>query len=384
MKERQFPCQNCGADMAYEPGTVAMNCPYCSTENEISDSDDVVSELDYYEALERAMSAQEIVEQEASFKCSGCAAESAFDARITATQCPFCGTSMVKSDTPRKLIRPRSLLPFVVEDEKARSLRDSWLSGLWFAPGDLKKRAREADSLSGIYVPYWTYDSETDSRYTGQRGEHYWVTNTYTTRQNGKTVTRTRRVRKTRWYSASGRVHNRFDDVLILASESLPHKITEKLEPWDLENLVPYDERFIGGFLAESYQVDLDDGFSLAQEIMDAAIRSSIRSDIGGDEQRIHSVNTHYDDITFKHVLLPIWVSAYRYRKKVYRFVVNGRSGEVQGQRPWSFWKISGLALALALIIAAVTYFVTESQRTRSHGMHHERHFQELEAPRRP
>jgi hypothetical protein len=146
-------------------------------------------------------------------------------------------------------------------------------------------------------------------------------------------------------------VWRNFDDVLVLASRSLPAHHTEALEPWDLKNLEPYKDEYLSGFRAESYRVGLEPGFDRAKEIMAGVIDGDVRRDIGGDEQRVHSIRTQYNDVTFKHILLPIWISAYRWKEKVYRFVVNGRTGEVQGERPWSVVKILLAVLAaLALI----------------------------------
>ena len=81
-----------------------------------------------------------------------------------------------------------------------------------------------------------------------------------------------------------------------------------------------------------------------------------MRRDIGGDQQRIERIETDVGRLTFKHVLLPVWLAAYRYRGKSFRFVVNGRTGTVQGERPWSTAKIAAL-IALALIVAlAIAY----------------------------
>jgi hypothetical protein len=207
-----------------------------------------------------------------------------------------------------------------------------------------------------MYIPYWTYDSKTTSHYSGERGDDYTVSETYRTKDSqGRTVTRTRQVVKTRWSPASGVVWNTFDDVLVLGSTTLPRGKTEGLEPWDLENLTSYRDEYVSGFGAEVYQVDLDAGFNRAKEIMDSTIRSSICADIGGDHQRIHSVKTRHDNITFKHILLPIWISVYRYRNKVYRFVINGRTGEVQGERPWS--KVKVFLFALTVIAVAVALY---------------------------
>jgi len=84
-------------------------------------------------------------------------------------------------------------------------------------------------------------------------------------------------------------------------------------------------------------------------------IRTDVCRDIGGDHQRIHSLKTEFDKTTFKHILLPIWISSYRYHGKVYRFLVNGRTGEVQGERPMSWIKIAGTAV-LVIAIAAALY----------------------------
>ena len=94
-------------------------------------------------------------------------------------------------------------------------------------------------------------------------------------------------------------------------------------------------------------------GFDVAKVKMEPAIRETIRSDIGGDEQRINHLNSSYSNISFKHILLPVWLSSYQYEKKVYRFLVNARTGEVQGTRPYSWVKIA-LAVLLGLAVAGV------------------------------
>jgi len=175
-------------------------------------------------------------------------------------------------------------------------------------------------------------------------------------------VTRTRQVRHTRWTPVSGTVRNSFDDILVLASKSLPRRYVDSLDPWDLDSLVPYADEYLSGFRAESYQVSLAEGFEDAKGVMAAAIRESIRGDIGGDEQRIKSADTRYGKITFKHILLPVWMSAYRFRDRVFRILINARTGEVQGERPYSPWKIAG-AVLLGLLIIAVIVLVSMSKQ---------------------
>ena len=90
---------------------------------------------------------------------------------------------------------------------------------------------------------------------------------------------------------------------------------------------------------------------------MQPVIEDSIKRDIGGDVQQIHSIHTDYQDITFKHILLPLWISAYKYNDKTYRFTVNARTGEVQGERPYSGWKIFFFCFTLTAIIAGSILF---------------------------
>ncbi len=360
MPQRQFPCTNCGAELRFEPGTDALKCPYCGAANAIETSEAVVEELDFQAAAARMRDGQDTYEV-VTVKCTNCGAETTFDPNITSDECAFCGTPHVLEKGSSRLIKPQALLAFKVTDKEAREHFRAWLRGLWFAPNDVKQYARRQGGIKGVYLPHWTYDADTTTRYHGQRGEHYYVTETYTATENGKPVTRTRQVRHTRWYPARGTVHNRFDDVLVAASASLPRKYLTKLEPWDLEAVTPYADAYLSGFRTESYTVDLEAGFGIAAGRMEPVIDATICRDIGGDEQRILSKDTRYYDVTFKHLLLPVWISAYRYRDKVYRFLVNARTGEVTGERPWSWVKIA-LAVLLALVVVAAIVFLTQGQ----------------------
>ncbi len=352
---KQFPCNQCGAKLTFKPGSSALRCEHCQHENPIPQSEEDIHELDFRSHL-NALAGKEQELEARQIHCQACGATTSIDSHTTASQCPFCGSDVVAEET-RRYLRPKSLLPFFVMREEAWTSFRKWLKGLWFAPNDLKKYAKRESKLKGVYVPFWTYDASTTSYYSGQRGDNYWVTETYT--ENGQT--KTRQVQKIRWSFVSGVVWNVFDDVLVLASESLPKKHARKLEPWDLGNLVPYADDYLSGFQAESYKVDLGDGFEEAKGIMEVTIRQTVCGDIGGDHQRISSLSTQHDDVTFKHVLLPVWISAYRFRKKVYRILINARTGEVQGERPWSWVKITAAILAGAVVIAGVIFAVSQS-----------------------
>jgi LSD1 subclass zinc finger protein len=354
----ELKCTSCAAILEFKPGTTNLTCTYCGAENVIEQKAEKIEELDYVQFINEKLDKEETVDVVA-VKCDSCGASITLDPNITSDECPYCDQNIVvEGGSTSKLLKPKSVLPFKIPQKKAAESFKTWISKLWFAPSDLKQNTRN-EKIDGIYLPYWTYDTDTNSHYTGQRGDYYYETENYTTTNDqGETVTKQRQVRHTRWTPVSGSVAISFDDVLVIASNSLPAKYTERLDPWYLKDLLPYDNKYLSGFRSETYQVQVTTGMEVAKSKMDPTIRTAIRRNISGDEQRITSVDTSYQNITFKHILLPIWISSYRYRDKVYRFLINGQTGEVQGERPYSALKIALTVLAaIAIIVIAIIIF---------------------------
>lgn len=353
--EHRFPCDSCGSDLRFDPGRDQLVCDHCGHMEPVEGAGPwagSIVELDFQRAVQERLADADIEETRVN-ACPNCGAQTEFDPDIHAAECPFCATPVVTGTGTHRHIKPRGVLPFALDEAEARKAVFAWLGGLWFAPNGLKDYARKGRRMNGIYVPYWTFDADTKSSYTGQRGTHYYETRTVMRDGKRKQV----RVRKTRWRPASGRVARFFDDILVLASRSLPKTYTDGLEPWDLSALEPYNPEYLAGFRAEGYQVELTDGFAEARAYMDRMIRRDVKYDIGGDAQRVTSVDTTVSDVTFKHILLPVWLAAYKYRGNTYRFVVNGRTGRVQGERPYSAWKI-GFAVLAGLVLALIAGFV--------------------------
>lgn len=355
-KAHNYPCPACGADLLFDPEGGQLLCPYCGHKQPIPKSGEQVEEQSFEQHLYlRPEQTVKLAANALEVQCQSCGATSIFTPPEVAGRCEFCGVQIVaqpKSADP--ILTPGGVLPFCITQRKASDELKSWLSTRWFAPNGLKHFA-QPDAIHGVYLPFWMYDTETVTQYTGQRGEHYWETEVYYERDSqGREVRRTRQVRHTRWYSASGTVAARFDDVLIAATASLPSKYLAALEPWDLDDLRAYDPAFLSGFKAQRYQVDLSDGFERAKDVVRPVIESNVRNDIGGDEQRIDSLTTEYSQVTFKHLLLPVYAGAYRYNGKLFQILVNGRTGEIQGDRPYSFWKIALLVLSVLILIGII------------------------------
>ena len=359
-EQHRWPCAQCGADLRYAPGQTELICGHCGHVQNIPATAPrtkarALGEHDLAQGLADDLP-DAATEDVRSTSCPNCGAVVEFQGANHATECPFCATPVVVDTGSHRHIKPQALVPFVLTEAEARSALIGWLGSLWFAPSGLLEYTRKGRAMAGMYVPFWTFDADTSSRYSGQRGEHYYETRTVTVMVNGKSERREEQVQKTHWYPASGTVARQFDDVLVMASTSLPERLGNELTPWDLGVLEPYSPDYLAGFQAEGYTVVLADGVTQGRAMMASVIEADVRRDIGGDAQRIDQVDTRYGDETFKHILLPIWMAAYKYSGKSFRFLVNGQTGEVQGERPWSVWKIGFTIVLVAILVVGAIY----------------------------
>jgi len=365
---KKYPCPQCNAELTYSASQGRMICTFCGYEAPVTEAGsmtevhtqtqvdqavvETVEEHDLSEGLE-------IVSQETgwgtetrSFRCNGCNAIITLEPNAAATTCPFCGSSHVLAqEGSSHVLKPESVLPFEVDQNTAVDKFRTWLGRGWFRPNEVKRIARNADArLQGVYLPFWTFDAQTFARWQAQAGYHYYVTERYTVTVNGQRQNRTRQVQKTRWEQTSGRHDEFFDDVLVYATRSVPEKILERIYPYDTTKLVPYRPQYLAGWRAEEYQIGLEEGWKMGQEIIENRVRNACAAEVPGDTHRNLRVQTRFQDITFKHALLPVWIASYRYNQKVYNFMVNGETGRVQGEAPISWWKVA-LAVLITLIL---------------------------------
>jgi hypothetical protein len=305
-------------------------------------------EINYLELISNMAQAANTIEI-LTIKCDNCGAQTTLEGNVVTKNCDFCYSPLITDQSrTSEIIEPVSILTFKITAIEGEAIFKSWVQKRWFAPRKLDKYANIEENLRGIYLPYWSYDSNTMTHYKGQRGHDY-QTQEYHTNDKGENTSNT--VTKTNWSYSSGAVTNVFENVLVVATDSLPTKSLRQLEPWDLRALIPFELKYLEDFQAEIYSVSVQQGFNNAQEIMQAEINRRIRKDIGGDNQRINSQDIDYSDIKFKSILLPIWLMTYRYHHKVYRFMINGRTGKVYGERPYSWTKITLTILLLVVII---------------------------------
>lgn len=364
-----FACPQCGAEMGWEADRKMLHCDYCGYQQEPEKAGEIV-EYDLQEFLRSGTGkAHGYGVETKSIGCQQCGATTAVEPGVTSTECPFCGSNVVlEQETAADIIQPESLVPFQISQEVALRTYRNWLGKGIFRPGDLARRAGRGQ-LYGVYLPFWTFDANAFSRWRAQAGYYYYVTETYTATENGKRVTKTRQVRKTRWEPAWGQHSGSYDDLLVYATNSVDQKILERIYPFDTKQLVPYAPQYLSGWRAEQYQIDLGAGWEIGQEEVKDHERDACVRQIPGDTHRNLHVNTAITDVTFKHALMPVWIASYPYKDKVYRYMVNGQTGKVEGQKPVSWIRVSIAIIIVLVIIAIIIYLSSQGESADSVGL---------------
>jgi zinc finger domain, LSD1 subclass subfamily len=359
----QFQCPSCGGQMQYSPEAGNLKCLYCEAELEIPHIDGAIVENDYDEWVERETRApfftkgaqtapaatDDVQSGEATnvleVTCKQCGATTTFDPHIQAQRCPFCDTPLENNEAHlAQFWEPNYVIPFQFSQKACSEVFKKWMKGKWFAPNAARRTEINNNRFKGTYLPYWTYDAQMTAEYTGQRGEDE---TDYDSDGNSHTTTR--------WYSVAGTVAYFFDDVLVPAVESIDRKILTEVRDWKVEEYKTYNPAYFAGFVTQIYTVDFIKGFEYAQGLIQEKTEELVKEDIGGDRQRIDTLDITLDDKKFKLLVLPFWIASYRYKEKIYQVVINGRTGKVYGKSP-----ISALKVILTILIAIAIYFAAD------------------------
>jgi predicted RNA-binding Zn-ribbon protein involved in translation (DUF1610 family) len=353
---RVFPCPTCGGELVFDVREQCLKCPHCGSQRGIElPAEAAVIEQDLRASLARLKEehgrrrgeSPSVDEGENHVRCESCGGTVVFLGTLTSAECPYCGVPVQREHVHVGgwRLAVDGVLPFRIPREKAAANLAAWVKSRWFAPSEFLERGAQG-RFNGVYLPFWTFDAETHTVYQGQRGDYYWETVGSGNDQ--------RRVRRTSWSPAAGQFERSFDDVLISAGRGVAAGLLDALDPWPLPSCIPFTRQVLAGFLARTYDVELEDGFAQARTRIEQALESDVRSRIGGDEQSIDDLRTAYGGLSFKHLLLPVWLMVYRYQGRPYQVVVNAGTGEVTGERPYSAWKIAFAVLVAMAAVAAV------------------------------
>lgn len=326
-------CPSCGADMIYDAESGKLLCEHCGTQKEIAGK--TSEELDF----ERLLTDKGGWKESHVFRCENCGAQEILDKNEIAKQCPFCGATNIVETSELPDIRPNAVVPFRVALKDAASAVKTWVRKRLFAPQKFRKSAKP-EKMQGVYMPAFSFDSQTYSYYTAVLGKHYYVTR----RVNGRTV----QERRTRYFTVSGNFDMFFDDVLIQASGSIDQKSLNKLQPFQTNDSREYTGAYLSGYTATQNSKSGLECWEEAKDVIAGRLRSAILSRYVYDEVSSFRISTQYAGITFKYILLPVYVGHCKWHTKIYNFFVNGLNGKVTGKAP-----VSPLKVIITILIAA-------------------------------
>jgi predicted RNA-binding Zn-ribbon protein involved in translation (DUF1610 family) len=268
-----------------------------------------------------------------NFECKGCGASMSYDASAKGLRCPFCGSVDMIAEPDAKTLSPRRVVPFRVSREEAVAALRSWLGRGFFRPGGL---AREASvvTMTPVYVPYWVFEART---YT------YWSADSSQTPPGAFGD----------WYPMTGEHRGSYAGLLIGASSALTGRETQAICPFDLSAGVAPEDIDLDNVTVEQFSLPRKYARPLARQGLAHHEAEACAAYVPGRSRNVH-VNVLLEGMSSEPVLLPVWVLAYRYRDRVFRFLANGQTGRATGTAPLSLGKVLAVVGIVALAVMAV------------------------------
>ena len=324
---RNGKCPECGAEMVFSPEKSALECPYCGNTVAV-DFSQTSKERDFSELFNVA---DKWGGETHVFRCNNCGAKEVLSKNEIAKVCPFCGTTNIVVTDELSGLKPNGIVPFAIDKKTAAAKVKTWAKRKLYAPRAFKKSVTP-EGIAGTYNPAFTFDADAFVVYRGVLGKHYTVTRTV----NGKTVTETR----TRYFNIGGTFDMRFDDILIQASEKISQRDINKLRPFDTNESNEYSTEFLHGFSAQQYEKSGEECWTEARRLIEQIVKSRILAKYDYDVIQSYSQRVETNNVTYKYLLLPIYVGHCKWKKKLYNFFVNGHNGNVTGKTPVSAVKV--------------------------------------------
>ena len=343
ISEIQHKCPGCGANLKFDINTGMLACPHCGSTKEISSA----------ERVERRVMCESILKEHKPwtegtvFRCDNCGAKQAMNKRDISKSCAFCGSNAIKGVSDLPGIRPDSVIPFAVNKNTAVERFRKWVKSRWFAPGAFKSQSHLSEQMNPVYAPAWSFSSDTVSRYNGQFGRTI--------------VIQTRNGTQTRiqWYNVSGTINQRYLDFFVQSGDRISNSLFSRLKPFDLKGLQVYRTEFLAGIVAEHYSRGIEECFDQFAQFVKKDLRHRVKSKYNADHVAFLDMQTQYNSRRFNYVLLPLYISNFRYNAKLFNFYINGQTGKIVGQYPKSKGKIFAFVVGVAIVFAALTYAVT-------------------------
>jgi DNA-directed RNA polymerase subunit RPC12/RpoP len=339
-----FDCPQCGGRMAYDPASRKLVCEFCGHSRELSEDPVADSAETPIFGLLHSEKGHTWAAAVHEVECEKCGAHT-LELEPGQTQtCPYCGSNqLVESKQLESLLQPQGIAVFQVERAETLRLARGWLNTGLFAPDGLANEARHLE-LRPAYYPFWTFDGGVEIRWTAQVKENYWKG--------------TRGALE--WTTVSGVANEFFDDVMVPGVSALKPTEIAAISPFNLKDVIEFDHAQLAGWATLAYDISLSSASLKAREQVLKKLVPRIRAEVEpGKEKRDLRIGAGtWTGVTYKHVLLPLWIGTYFYKGGEFHVLVNGQTGKVGGEKPTDRLKVIGIWLLLLLAVAVLTLFI--------------------------
>lgn len=344
---KEFPCPNCSSELNYDAEKNGLKCLHCHSVFSIEKSNEIIEEKTI-NTFKDAISAQANQVIDVVYKCSKCGQETTSHGTVAFLECQNCGNNAINPEAYKtKIITPSCIIPFTISKDKAMETFVNWIGKGFWNDNSLKDLSI-ADSLIGHYIPFWTFDAQTENHWSGESGTYYYETRTYRD-ENGDEQTES--IQRTRWRYREGSFSHFFDDILICGNKEIGQDYINKIYPYNLEELQPMSEEYLLGWESKAFDKDMNESYGLSKDHIENQINGMASDSLADDTYRGLEVSTHFSEETFKHIILPVWFCNYLFKGKKYYFIINGQTGVIHGEKPLSASKIVVTVLITLVLI---------------------------------
>ena len=350
MKTVDHKCPSCNASINYNPKEKNWVCEYCGSKFTL---DELKANEEKYEHTS-VKDSKELKDEESKiemdqYHCQDCGAEIIADKNTAATFCVYCkNTAILKSRLSDKF-SPSKIIPFSKTKEDAIEAFKKVGKGRFLMPKEFSD-PKNIQELTGVYIPFWLYSCKMKGLVSG-KGTKVMTWSTY---DYIYTKTDTYNVER-------GGIYD-FENIPVDGSERFNDAIMNSIEPFNYDELEPFNYSYLSGFLAEKYDVEKNEAkkitierakTSTIDDLQAKAKSSGYASFIASKKE------TNIEEESIDYVLLPVWMVNIKYKDKMHTFAMNGQTGKMIGDIPYSKRKLLLFILILFIIIFGISVLIT-------------------------
>lgn len=332
MQTLTYKCPSCASPLVYDGISREMTCGSCGNTFDL----DTIQQFNAIEKQVESNAAEavwntssgEYTKEDAArlktFSCSSCGAQLMTDATTVATNCAFCGSPSILPTQFSPGTRPSRMIPFTVTKEQATAAFHNYFKGKKLIP-NIFKTNNTISEIRQLYVPYWLFTCTADADIS------YRATSSSSYRQGEYRVTKTRHFLVRR----AGTLD--FKDLPVDASTIMPDPITESIEPYSMSDAIDFVPAALSGAQADRADVSPAESKRRADERIRRSTEDKFRSTVMGyDTVTPLSTGIRIPDGKCEPVLFPVWQITTTKNGQSYTFAINGQTGELTCNLPYS------------------------------------------------